>query len=135
MLSPVDYYVIIASDDFFKVNNFYTDNTSFQQLIHDEELAALFESVIKEYDNKDELSNLSILSLLMSIFITLRRKFTLEEKSSLPLDNNKVKMIRDAIAFIRENYREKRNTGKVRKARKTKLFPSKKGRRLWTDCN
>lgn len=105
--TPVDYYVIIASDDFFKVNNFYTDTTSFQQLIRSDELSSLFESIIKEYDSKDELSNLSILSLLMSVFVYLRRNFTLEEKNSLPLENNKVNMIRDTIAYIRENYSKK----------------------------
>lgn len=105
--TPVDYYVIIASDDFFKVNNFYTDTTSFQQLIRSDELSSLFESIIKEYDSKDEFSNLSILSLLMSVFVYLRRNFTLEEKNSLPLENNKVNMIRDTIAYIRENYSKK----------------------------
>lgn len=105
--SPVDYYVIIASDDFFKTNNLYSSNTFFKPFIRNEELSSIFEKIIKEYDKNDEFSNLSILSLLMSAFVFLRRNFVLEDNNPLPLESNKVNMIRDTIQYIRENYAKK----------------------------
>ena len=105
--APVNYYIIIANDDFFEANNLYSKNNFFQQHIKSEELSNLFEKIIKEYDKNDEFSNVSILSLLMSIFVNLRRNFVLENNSPLPLESNKVKMIRDTIEYIRENYTKK----------------------------
>ena len=102
--APVNYYVIIASDDFFKVNNLYSNNTFFEQFIRNDELSNIFEKIIEEYNKKDDYSNISILTLLMSAFVFLCRNFDIKDNHSLPIESNKVKMIRDAIEFIRENY-------------------------------
>ncbi len=114
--APVNYYIIIANDDFFEANNLYSKNNFFKQHIKSEELSNLFEKIIKEYDKNDEFSNVSILSLLMSIFVNLRRNFVLENNSPLPLENNKVKMIRDTIEYIRENYAKKITVDEIAKS-------------------
>ncbi|MBO5927721.1 MAG: helix-turn-helix transcriptional regulator, partial [Clostridia bacterium] len=47
------------------------------------------------------------LSLLISAFVLLRREFVSESNNFLPIESNKVNMIRDAIEYIRENFTKK----------------------------
>ncbi len=104
--APVDYYVLIASDDYFKTSGLYSESVYFTPYLRDEKVKSLFEKIIEEYERKDEFSNPSILSLLTSLFVYLRRNYTFLADKVFPIEKKKVNMVREAIEFIKNNYTE-----------------------------
>ena len=102
--APVDYYVLIASDDYFKNSGLYSDTLYFTPFIKDDNVKSLFEKIVLEYEKKDEFSNPAILSLLTSIFVYLRRNYTCHADKVFPVEKKKINMVRDAIEFIKNNY-------------------------------
>lgn len=111
--APVEYYVLIASDDFFKSNNLYSENTFFEPLIRSNESSKIFDDIIKEYDKKDDYSNLAILSSLIRLFVYLKRYHTCKDLDNLPFEPKKISMVRNAIGYLQQNYKEKLTVGDI----------------------
>lgn len=114
--APVDYYVLLASDDFFISNSLYNENTYFKPLIRSNEARAIFDEIIKEYDKKDEYSNVAILSKIMGLFVLLKRNFVQEDLDSLPFEPKKIAMVRSAIGYLQENFKEKLTVNEISNA-------------------
>ncbi len=105
--APVDYYILIASDDYFKGSGLYSNSVYFSPHVRDENVKLLFDKIIKEYENKQEFFESSILSLLTSVFVYLRRNYTNHVDSVFPVEKRKINMVREALDFIKNNYAER----------------------------
>ena len=103
----VDYYYLVANDDFFKNNNLYSKGTEFETVIKSDEAIELFEKITAEYERADEYSNTAILSLLMSLFIYLGRNHATKSELTLPSEEKKLKMVRKLLVYLQEHYKEK----------------------------
>ena len=102
-----DYYFLVADDKFLKSNGLYSENTVFDFKIHTPEAKRLFDEIICEAEGTDEYSNISTLSILMSLFIYLNRNHTLA-KENLPItEEKKITMVRHALVYLNEHYKEK----------------------------
>ena len=91
----VDYYFLVADDKFFKANGLYTDTTLFERRIKTDEA------------RRDEYSNISTLSVLMSLFIYMNRHHSRIGKEAHPTEEKKIIMVRSALLYIQEHYKEK----------------------------
>lgn len=103
----VDYYFLVANDDFFKTNNLYSQGTHFDTIIESEEAIELFKKITAEYERADEYSNTAILSHLMSLFIYLGRNHATKSEDTPPSEEKKLKMVRGALVYLQEHYKEK----------------------------
>ncbi len=105
--NPVDYYVLIVSDDFLKKNNLYSENSLYSVQIQSNQIKNLFKEIISESAKSDDYSNLSIISKIIAIFIELNRKRENHKINHELVDNKKLAMVRDTLNFLSENYKEK----------------------------
>lgn len=103
----VDYYFLVADDKFFKANGLYTDTTLFERRIKTDEARRLFLEIIREAEKRDEYSNISTLSVLMSLFIYMNRHHSRIGKETHPTEEKKIIMVRSALLYIQEHYKEK----------------------------
>ena len=103
----VDYYFLIADDNFFISNNLYSQNTVFEPKINTDEAKRLFGEIIRETEKADEYSNISTLSVLMSLFIYLNRHHLCKKEDSHTAENKKISMIRNTLIYLQRHYREK----------------------------
>ena len=101
-----EYYFLVADDVFLKTNNLYS-KTPLESRIADDRATELFKKIIEEYERADEYSNTAILSLLMSLFIHLNRCHRGNGDEAPPSEQKKLKMIRKALVYLQEHYREK----------------------------
>ena len=53
--APVDYYVLIASDDYFKTSGLYSESVYFTPYLRDEKVKSLFEKIIEEKTGNTEI--------------------------------------------------------------------------------
>ena len=111
-----DYYFLVADDVFFKNNNLYSQNAPLEARITSGEAKRLFGRIIEEYERGDEYSNSAILSSLMALFIYLNRNHSLSGGAALPSEEKKIKMIRRAIVYLEEHYKEKLTVEEIAEA-------------------
>lgn len=105
--NDVDYYYLVANDDFFKTNNLYSESTHFETVIESEGAKEIFKKITDEYERADEYSNAAILSHLMSLFVYLRRHHDSACDGAPLTEEKKLKMVRGVLAFLQEHFREK----------------------------
>ena len=109
----VDYYFLVADDKFFKSNGLYTDSTFFERKINTGESKRLFEEIIRETDKRDQYSNVSTLSVLMSLFIYMNRHHSHKDEQIHPSEQKKITMVRSALIYIQEHYKERLTVEKI----------------------
>ncbi len=102
-----DYYFLVADDKFFKANNLYGENTVFDFRINTSEAHRLFDEIIKEAEKGDEFSNISTLSILMSLFIYLNRHHSQSNGEEYLSEKKKITMVRGALVYLQEHYKER----------------------------
>jgi len=105
--TTADYYFLVADDKFFKTNNLYSDKTFFEKKIKTSESQRLFEEIIRETDKADEYSNVSTLSVLMSLFIYMNRHHSCPQEENHPTGQKKISMVRSTLTYLQEHYKEK----------------------------
>ena len=102
-----DYYFLVADDKFFKTNGLYGDNRIFNSIINTEEASRLFNEIIRETEKGDQYSNISTLSVLMSLFIYLNRHHSSGANEAPLSEQKKITMVRNALVYLQEHYKEK----------------------------
>ncbi len=111
-----DYYFLVADDNFFRANNLYSEKTFFEKKIHTSEAQRLFCEIIRESDKADEYSNVSTLSVLMSLFIYMNRHHSMAQEESRSAGQKKIIMIRSALVYLQEHYKERLTVERVAEA-------------------
>ena len=114
--SGADYYFLVADDKFFRTNNLYGENTVFDYAVNTDEARRLFEQIIKEAEKEDEYSNISTLSVLMSLFIYLNRHHSSGSEETPLSDRKKITMVRGALLYIQEHYKERLTVDRIAEA-------------------
>ena len=102
-----DYYFLVADDKFFKANNLYGENTVFDYKVSTSEARRLFGEIIRETEKGDEFSNISTLSVLMSLFIYLNRHHSQGQDETPLAEKKKITMVRNALVYLQGHYKEK----------------------------
>lgn len=105
--APVEYYVLLASEEFFKANNLYSDSTFFEPLVRSDKASEIFERIIAEYGKTDELSKMEILSGLMSLFVYLKRNYAIDGDVIERFEPKQIAIVRTAVEYLQNNYKEK----------------------------
>ncbi len=103
----VDYYFLMISDEFLKRNELISDNSYFTPVIKSASLSEKYQEIIAEFEEKNDSYKTAILGLIISIFITLNRKFKVEKGGEFKEENKTTQMVRQAITYISERYKEK----------------------------
>lgn len=111
-----DYYFLVADDKFFRTNGLYLDNTVFDFKINTSEGCRLFGEIIRETEKGDEYSKISTLSVLMSLFIYLNRHHSSGKEESPLSEQKKITMVRGALVYIQEHYKEKLTVDEISEA-------------------
>lgn len=103
----VDYYFLVADDKFFRTNNLYTDTTYFEKKICSSQAQHLFEEIIKETEKADEYSNISTVSVLLSLFIYLNRHHASKREETQLSEQKKITLVRNTLVYLQTHFREK----------------------------
>lgn len=103
----IDYYILIANDEFFKSNGLVNESTFFSPLVNSNEITNIFTEIIKEYESKDDFKDASITALSLSLFIHLNRHHTENKNVSENIYSKKITAVRDTIDYINTNYKNK----------------------------
>ena len=111
-----DYYFLVADDKFFRTNNLYAEGTVFDFRVTTDEACRLFGEIIRESEKGDQYSNISTLSVLMSLFIYLNRHHTLSIADSAPSVEKKITMVRNTLVYLQEHYKEKLTVEEIAEA-------------------
>ena len=111
-----DYYFLVADDKFFRTNDLYGESTVFDHLVSTDEAKRLFGEIINEAQRGDEYSDIATLSTLMSLFIYLNRHHASGAEKAHQPDKKKIVMVRGALLYIQEHYKEKLTVGKIAEA-------------------
>lgn len=111
-----DYYFLVADDKFFKTNNLYSEKTVFDFKVNTSEARRLFDEIIRETEKGDEYSNISTLSVLMSLFIYLNRHHSLNKEESPIPDQKKTTMVRNTLVYLQKHYKEKLTVDSIAEA-------------------
>lgn len=104
---PLDYYVLIVSDEFLKSNGLLTEHTLYNNIIESKEIKELFKKMILEYERGDKFSNLSIISKIIDVFVILNRELKRDKSNAIYVDVKKLSIVKSALGFLNENYKEK----------------------------
>ena len=105
--ADVDYYYLVANDDFFKANSLYSQGTHFESVIESDEAKRLFKRITEEYERGDEYSNAAILSQLMSLFVYLSRNHNTHPNGAPLSEEKKLKMVRGMLVYLAEHFKER----------------------------
>ena len=111
-----DYYFLVADDKFLRTNRLYSENTVFDFKVNTSEARRLFEEIIRETEKGDEYSNISTLSVLMSLFIYLNRHHSAKSEESPLSEQKKITMVRNTLVYLQEHYKEKLTVEKIAEA-------------------
>jgi penicillin V acylase-like amidase (Ntn superfamily) len=103
----VDYYFLVADDKFFRTNNLYTDTTYFEKKTCSTQAQHLFEEIIKETEKADEYSNISTVSVLLSLFIYLNRHHASPREETQLSEQKKITLVRNTLVYLQTHFREK----------------------------
>lgn len=103
----VDYYFLVADDNFFRTNGLYSETTFFEKKIRTSEAERLFLEIIRETEKADEFSKISTLSVLMSLFIYMNRHHKIAGEESHIAEKKKMSMVRSALVHIGERFKER----------------------------
>ena len=112
----VDYYFLVADDKFFRTNNLYTDTTYFEKKICSSQVQHLFEEIIKETEKADEYSNISTVSVLLSLFIYLNRHHASKREETQLSEQKKITLVRNTLVYLQTHFREKLTVEQVDEA-------------------
>lgn len=107
LVEPLDYYILIVNDEFFRNNKLYSDSTSFAPVIRSEQAKEIFLNIVREYESTEELSNAAILSYLISLFVLLNRKYKTEDEGAPYSETKKLSVVRSTLSYLQENYKER----------------------------
>lgn len=108
-----DYYFLIADVDFFRANNLYSQSTVFDPLIRSDEARRLFGEIIREHEKRDKYSNVSTLSVLISLFVYMNRHHAKGGESDRSAEKKRIGMIRNALVYLEEHYKERLTVGEI----------------------
>ena len=108
-----DYYFLVADDGFFKANNLYSQSTSFEPLIRSDEARRLFGEIIKETEKGDRYSNVSTLSVLISLFVYMNRHHARVGTDTPSSEKKRIALVRSALVYIEEHYKERLSVGEI----------------------
>ncbi len=111
--APLDYYILIVSDDFLKANSFFCENASFAPLVHSEKVAEIFNEIISESENSDEFSNSAIQGKIIELIVYLKRNFYNSETKPLVKIDKKTEMVKSALEFINKNFKKKLSVDEI----------------------
>lgn len=102
--SYIKYSCIILDYDFCLQAGINPSLLSFVPIFKDKVISQVFESICDIYSENDDFCKIAKLQkLLLEILITLREKYTKENKE-LPTKSNSYKTVKNAIKYIRKNY-------------------------------
>ncbi len=113
---PASYFVLMISEDFFKLSNLYPKNTYLKTLITSETVKKIFNSIIKEYNKKDEFSNVSNVSNIINLFVHLNRNYTSTPSVDQIFETKKILLVKNTINYLQNNFKEKLNIEKIANA-------------------
>ena len=116
MEEGADYYFLVADDKFFRTNGLYGVNTLFDSSVNTPQARRLFDEIIRETEKGDEYSKISTLSVLMSLFIYLNRHHSSGKEASVHSEKKKIMMVRGALAYLQEHYKEKLTVDSIAEA-------------------
>lgn len=102
----VKYYFFIVDDSFLRANSLYSKDTVFEPVLRSAEVRRIFDKIIGEHERADEYSNVSTLSLLMSLFVYMNRYHSSGATELRRTEKKRVTMVRRALAYLDEHYRE-----------------------------
>ncbi len=102
----VDYYFLMANDNFFKSNGLSSDLTIFDSLINTDKARELFEKIIREAEIGDNFSDAATLSAIMEFFVYLNRNHAQKKESAPEAEAKKVAMVRATITYLMEHFKE-----------------------------
>ena len=103
----VDYYFLVADDKFFRTNSLYSETTYFEKRIRTEQAQHLFEEIIRETEKADEYSNISTVSVLLSLFIYLNRHYVRAREEQELAEQKKITLVRNTLLYLQEHYKER----------------------------
>lgn len=112
----IDYYILIANDEFFKSNGLYYENTRFTPLIHSEEVQKIFAEIINEYNGKDEYSNSAITAHALSLFIYLNRHHVENKGTASEVNDKKITAVKKTLDYISDNFKNKLTVDEISNA-------------------
>lgn len=104
---PLDYYVVLANEEFFREKGLFADSVTFEPLIRSDTAKSIFSRIIEEFEKNDGFSTPAILAELMSLFVYLNRKHKLASESCPKIENKKLLMVRGALDYIQKNYKNR----------------------------
>lgn len=104
----IRYHCLIVDYDFCIENGINTDEIVFENKISDTVASSLFESIIKEFKNKDKYSNAAIRSSVLAFLVYLARNYTLDPSERKNYIGKKtIENMRAAVDYIRHHFTEK----------------------------
>lgn len=99
------YYCLIIDRNFCSQFGFSLDLMSFQKVIHDPELSALMDSIVKEFEEQRNYFQAQILSSILSLMVLLSRKHLAAAPPALnKAQKSQLDMVKRSFIFIEENY-------------------------------
>ena len=116
LTEKADYYFLVANDKFFRTNNLYSDSTYFAQKIRTKQAQHLFEEIIKETEKADEYSNISTVSVLLSLFIYLNRHHTCQQEPLELAGQKKIILARNTLVYLQEHFKERLTVEQIAEA-------------------
>jgi len=111
--NALDYYFLMISDEFLEQNNLYDKDSYFSPLVKSEKLNQIYQDIIDEYECKNERYETAINGLIISMFVMLNREYKTVKLDEFNRYNKTTQMVRLAIYYISEHYKEKINVCEI----------------------
>ena len=105
--APLDYYILIVSDEFVKAHSLCDDKRGFLSLINSQKAREIFEEIIIENEKSDEFSNALITGKIIELFVLLNREFSEEKNESEVSKKKKLYVVKNALDYLKVNFKNK----------------------------
>ena len=111
----LDYYILIANDEFFKSNGLYGENTFFSPIVNSQKIKDIFGDIISEFECEDRFKQASITAKTLSLFIHLNRCHALNQNAQQTVCDKKITAVRKTLDYINSNYKNKISVDQIAK--------------------
>lgn len=104
---PLDYYILIVSDEFLNNLSLYGEKTVFPSLIHSKTVGKIFNEIIAEWKNGDKFSTPIINGKIVELAVYINRNCLEVEKVTPIKDDKKTAMVKNALDYLKGNFKRK----------------------------
>lgn len=111
--TPLDYYVLIVSDEFLKTHSLYSETVEFSPIIRSKKASDILNEIILENERADNFSSSLIEGKIIELLVLINRNFSKTKPEPSFKAHKKTDIVKETLDYLKVNFKKKLSVDEI----------------------